>query len=547
MARSVIPMKITSYLFLSVVATSGIALADPSPPPVHVTISTKPAQMKYDVSEFEATPGAKVTLTLKNEDDLPHNLVICKAKQGADDKGLDVAMQAWNMGEAGIRQDWIPENDRIIAHTKMVNPHQSETIEFTAPDIEGRMPFVCTFPGHALIMNGVFFVRHPVPPIKGLHYRYYVAKPGQHLQHLPSPDSVQSVEEEELPAGKVDISIHEKDRKNDFAYEFEGRLDCPKDGAYRFAMGSDDGSALWIDDKEIIKDDNIHPFGLKNKQIKLTKGEHRIKAEYFQAGGEAQFYLNWSGPGFSEMPLSVWEPAADERKSEKERFNGIPLVVDKEARVYRNFIEGCSPRAIAVGYPGGVNICWDADEMNTALVWQGAFMDAKRHWTDRGVGNQPPLGYGVAKLGLQRALGVLDSQTAPWVPSYVKNQPRDTAYTFHGFELDAQRFPTFHWEFNGVKVDENFTPSGDAKKENAAVERHLKLTATRPIDNLYFLALKGAIEPKDKAFIYDHVVSVTMTGEPIVRKDGGATELLLPITFHDGKAEVTMHYSWNLK
>jgi hypothetical protein len=44
--------------------------------------------------------------------------------------------------------------------------------------------------------------------------------------------------------------------------------------------------------------------------------------------------------------------------------------------IYRNFIEGAGPRAIAVGFPDTVHVAWDADQMRLALVWRGAFIDA---------------------------------------------------------------------------------------------------------------------------------------------------------------------------
>src|SRR5262249_14979482 len=70
----------------------------------------------------------------------------------------------------------------------------------------------------------------------------------------------------------------------------------------------------------------------------------------------------------------------------------IPLVPEREAIIYRNFIEGAGPRAIAVGYPEKAHLAFDANDLRLALVWQGAFMDASRHWTDRGAGFEPPLG-----------------------------------------------------------------------------------------------------------------------------------------------------------
>ena len=540
-------MNLLFFSALSLAAVSFVS-AETAPAPVTVTIKTKPAQMKYDVENIKVAPGAKVTLTLQNEDDLPHNFVLCKPKDGANDKGLEVAMDAWNMGEAGMKKDWIPVNARVLAHTKMVEPHQSETFTFTAPEAAADYPFVCTFPGHALVMNGTLHVSTPVPPIKNLHYRYYIDKTAEGIKTLSDFVKLQSVEEGQLPAGKMDIDLHKKKHSGNFAYEFEGSLDCPKTGEYKFKMGSDDGSQLWIDDKELLKIDGIHPVNFNDKKLKLTMGEHKIKVHYFQAGGGAEFYFSWSGPGFTETWLSTAEGTTSLRKSDKEDNEGIPLVVDKEARIFRNFIAGSSPRGIAVGYPGGVNLCWDADQMNVALVWQGAFIDAKRHWTGRGVGDQPPLGYGVAKLGKERALGILASQTDPWVPAYKPNLMKDMAYTFHGYELDAKRQPTFKWEFNGVSVTETFAPSGDARTNTAALRRVVKFSSKKPVENLYFMALLGAFEEKEGAFFFDNTVKVTIQGvQPLVRSMGGRHEALVPIALKDGKAEVTMNYTWALK
>ena len=47
---------------------------------------------------------------------------------------------------------------------------------------------------------------------------------------------------------------------------------------------------------------------------------------------------------------------------------------------------GPAPRAIGVGYPEKVNLAFDANDLRLAMIWQGAFIDAARHWTDRGVG-----------------------------------------------------------------------------------------------------------------------------------------------------------------
>ena len=46
----------------------------------------------------------------------------------------------------------------MFENTKMIDAGQKEVIEFTAPTKPGDYEFVCTFPGHWTVMNGVMKV-----------------------------------------------------------------------------------------------------------------------------------------------------------------------------------------------------------------------------------------------------------------------------------------------------------------------------------------------------------------------------------------------------
>src|SRR5262249_9642983 len=58
-------------------------------------------------------------------------------------------------------------SDRIIAAMPIVNPGGNARLTFTAPSTEGVYPYVCTFPGHGLVMYGVMYVARnaKLPPI----------------------------------------------------------------------------------------------------------------------------------------------------------------------------------------------------------------------------------------------------------------------------------------------------------------------------------------------------------------------------------------------
>jgi hypothetical protein len=60
--------------------------------------------------------------------------------------------------------------------------------------------------------------------------------------------------------------------------------------------------------------------------------------------------------------------------------------------IYRNFLEGLSPRGIAVGFPERVHYAWDAEHMTVRLIWHGAFIDAAKHWVGSGTGQSGSAG-----------------------------------------------------------------------------------------------------------------------------------------------------------
>ena len=128
-------------------------------PVVELTIEGNDT-MKYDKTEFSVEPGQMVRLTLEHVGNLPaaamgHNVVIIQ-------RGEDYMEFTADANEQGANQSnhYLPEavRDRVIAFTEMVGGGESTTVEFKAPDEPGEYPYLCTFPGHAIQMNGTMQV-----------------------------------------------------------------------------------------------------------------------------------------------------------------------------------------------------------------------------------------------------------------------------------------------------------------------------------------------------------------------------------------------------
>jgi azurin len=117
-----------------------------------VNISTKMG-MVYDTKLIEVKAGSKVKLTLHNPDDMQHNLLIIKP--GALEK---VAEEALALGLEGIARNHVPNSELVLFHTRLLEPETSESIYFKVPEEPGDYQFVCTVPGHAMSMNGIFRV-----------------------------------------------------------------------------------------------------------------------------------------------------------------------------------------------------------------------------------------------------------------------------------------------------------------------------------------------------------------------------------------------------
>ena len=122
---------------------------------VKVDISCVPERMMYTVTEFKVKVGAPVRLTLENPTAMPHNLVI--VKPGAAEE-IGMAGNAMAADPQRASKHFVPDSDKVLFATELLQPDTSETLRFIAPKEPGEYPYVCTFPGHWVIMRGVMIV-----------------------------------------------------------------------------------------------------------------------------------------------------------------------------------------------------------------------------------------------------------------------------------------------------------------------------------------------------------------------------------------------------
>ena len=121
-----------------------------------IDVETIPDRMIYDKKKIEVTAGEPVRLTLTNRDSMPHNLLICRP---GSMRRVGIAADNMGTGPDAVKLNYVPDLEAILHVLAMVEPEQSDEILFLAPERPGRYPYVCTFPGHWPMMNGVMTVR----------------------------------------------------------------------------------------------------------------------------------------------------------------------------------------------------------------------------------------------------------------------------------------------------------------------------------------------------------------------------------------------------
>ena len=115
--------------------------------------------MKFNLTRLEVKAGQDVKVSMTNMGTLPkaamgHNWILLKK---------DVDIKAFtDSAVMAAATDYVPaqQADKIIAHTKLLGPKQSEEVSFKAPTEAGEYHFLCSFPGHfAAGMTGVLVVK----------------------------------------------------------------------------------------------------------------------------------------------------------------------------------------------------------------------------------------------------------------------------------------------------------------------------------------------------------------------------------------------------
>jgi mono/diheme cytochrome c family protein len=206
-----------------------------------------------------------------------------------------------------------------------------------------------------------------------------------------------------------------------------------------------------------------------------------------------------------------------------------PLVIPvlDEAVIIRRAFPGIGKRGIGVGYPGGINLSFDASQMRLGSIWRGGFIEASGLWRGQGAGQARILGSNTTSFPPGPAFAVLASSEAAW-PA-LDPSPRPSPHSFSGYKLDAQQRPTLRYSVDGFLVEDFFIERRDPAGSEF-LERTLKFPTTPPAGMHFRVAADRNIEPRGaNEFSVGQNLRVRLTSAPLVRPAGESMEILLPV------------------
>jgi hypothetical protein len=130
---------------------------------------------------------------------------------------------------------------------------------------------------------------------QGLNFNYYEGN----FSSLPDFSKINPEKNGQVS----NFLINDKNREDQFAFSFEGFFAAEKNGNYVFSLNSDDGSRLFINDKLIINNQSANPRRRVTGSVRLSKGQHAVRVEYFDKSGRHMLRVMVQPPG--ERPRKI--------------------------------------------------------------------------------------------------------------------------------------------------------------------------------------------------------------------------------------------------
>jgi hypothetical protein len=176
--------------------------------------------------------------------------------------------------------------------------------------------------------------------------------------------------------------------------------------------------------------------------------------------------------------------------------------------IYRVFIDGASPAAIAVSLPGDLSYCWDAGTCKLRFAWSGGFLDNSELWKGKGDVSA-------------KVVGNVFFRDKTNFPLSFSADNKAQKLDYRGYKL-INRYPEFHYTINGIDVYELILPKANHKGLNRTFRiPNVKNTVwfnTDSFDGIQYEASTGTWEGNRLKLTPKEATKFSMT---MTMKEGG--------------------------
>ena len=307
-------------------------------------------------------------------------------------------------------------------------------------------------------------------------------------------------------------------RRDGIAFKFSGKLNVAIEGDYLFDLLSDDGSALYIDEKQVINHDGKHDFESKKGIINLKKGSYPFQINYFNFTWGKGLWLKYEGPMQELRTLKGLYPYP--LNNTKKTLLIDPSQTPEMIRGFVNYQNEKRTHAISVGDPKNVHYTYDLANGSLLKVWKGGFADVTEMWEGRGIDQLLIPQEMSVELNEHFVASPLKNNMTAFPPK-ISNDIQPT-----GYRMDNRKRPIFIFKYQNLTIEDQYQPNISSN----GIQRTLSINGE---SNLFSRAAKADyIEKINEEFYsvggYFYFKNLGES-QPIIRKIDGFQEIIYPL------------------
>ena len=307
-------------------------------------------------------------------------------------------------------------------------------------------------------------------------------------------------------------------RRDGIAFKFSGKLNVAIEGDYLFDLLSDDGSALYIDEKQVINHDGKHDFESKKGIINLKKGSYPFQINYFNFTWGKGLWLKYEGPMQELRTLEGLYPYP--LNNTKKTLLIDPSQTPEMIRGFVNYQNEKRTHVISVGDPKNVHYTYDLANGSLLKVWKGGFADVTEMWEGRGIDQLLIPQEMSVELNEHFVASPLKNNMTAFPPK-ISNDIQPT-----GYRMDNRKRPIFIFKYQNLTIEDQYQPNILYN----GIQRTLSINGE---SNLFSRAAKADyIEKINEEFYsvggYFYFKNLGES-QPIIRKIDGFQEIIYPL------------------